>query len=82
MTPTLTLELGPSLKDQDKRLLSLPISPVQKLSNESHLVHRTQALKLPPPGLALPIPVLPAAGVSAAVGPPCPSQSRPKAHAL
>lgn len=54
MTPTLTLELGPSLKDQDKRSLSLPISPVQKLSNESHLVHRTHALKLPPPAWPCP----------------------------
>lgn len=62
MTPTLSLELGPSLKDQDKRSLSVSISPVQKLSNESHLIHRTQALKLPPPGLALPIPVLPQLG--------------------
>ena len=42
MTPTLTLELGPSLKGQDKRSLSLSISPVQKPS-KSHLVHRTQA---------------------------------------
>ena len=52
MTPTLSLEVGPSLKNQDKRSLSVSISPVQKLS-ESHLIHRTQALKLPPPGLAL-----------------------------
>lgn len=61
MTPTLSLEVGPSLKNQDKRSLSVSISPVQKLS-ESHLIHRTQALKLPPPGLALPIPVLPQLG--------------------